>query len=83
MSVGELLDYLSTRPRDRLVILAKDAEENEHSPLAAVDEGLYAATSTAAIRIWWSDWRIGRQYRRVVLAELDRQERAESIWKRP
>lgn len=27
MTVGELIDYLSTRSRDQLVVLAKDAED--------------------------------------------------------
>lgn len=32
---------------------------------------------------WFVDWRIGRQYRKAMLAQLDYQERAESTWKRP
>lgn len=45
-TVGELLDYLATQPRDRKVVLAKDAEGNGFSPLAEVSEELYAAEST-------------------------------------
>ena len=43
---GELTDYLSTQPRDRPVILQKDAEGNEFSPLFDAAEKTYIATST-------------------------------------
>lgn len=46
MTVGELLDYLSTHPRDQLVVLAKDAEGNGYSPLAAAEDAYYIADST-------------------------------------
>lgn len=46
MTVGELLDYLSTRPRDQLVVLAKDAEGNGYSPLAEAQDGYYFAETT-------------------------------------
>ena len=45
-TVGELLDYLATQPRDRKVILQKDAEGNGYSPLCDADERMYEATST-------------------------------------
>lgn len=45
-TVGELIDYLATQPRDRLVVMAKDAEGNYHSPLAEAAEAMYAADST-------------------------------------
>jgi hypothetical protein len=45
-TVGELLDYLAAQPRDRKVILRKDAEGNGHSPLADAWEGMYVADST-------------------------------------
>lgn len=45
-TVGELLDYLATQPRDRKVILRKDAEGNGHSPLANGWEAMYEAEST-------------------------------------
>jgi hypothetical protein len=45
-TVGELLDYLATQPRDRKVILRKDAEGNGHSPLADAWESMYSADST-------------------------------------
>jgi hypothetical protein len=45
-TVGELLDYLATRPRDRKVVLRKDAEGNGHSPLADAWEAMYVAEST-------------------------------------
>jgi len=43
---GELADYLATQPRDRKVILRKDAGGNGHSPLADAWEGVYVADST-------------------------------------
>lgn len=43
---GELADYLAAQPRDRKVILRKDAEGNGHSPLAEAWEAMYAAEST-------------------------------------
>lgn len=46
MTVGELIDFLASQPRDRKVILEKDAEGNGYSPLATADEGLYVADST-------------------------------------
>jgi hypothetical protein len=43
---GELADFLARQPRDRKVILEKDAEGNGYSPLATAGEMLYEATST-------------------------------------
>jgi len=43
---GELADLLAAQPRDRPVILEKDAEGNGYSPLAAAGEGSYLADST-------------------------------------
>lgn len=43
---GDLADYLATQPRDRKVILQKDAEGNGYSPLVDADERMYEATST-------------------------------------
>lgn len=54
-TVGELLDYLATQPRDRPVILAKDAEENGYSPLASAEEGLYEAESTWSGEVYYPD----------------------------
>lgn len=51
-TVGELIDYLSTQPRDRLVVLSKDAEGNGHSPLAEVEETMYLAESTWAGEVY-------------------------------
>ena len=45
-TVGELLDYLATQPRDRKIVLSKDAEGNGFSPLADAGESMYAAEST-------------------------------------
>jgi hypothetical protein len=44
-TVGDLMDFLCAQPRDRKVILRKDSEGNEHSPLAEAWEGMYAAWS--------------------------------------
>lgn len=45
-TVGDLIDYLTTQPRDRLVVMSSDAEGNSYSPLADADEAMYAADST-------------------------------------
>ncbi len=45
-TVGDLMDYLATQPRDRKVVMSKDAEGNGFSPLADASEGMYAADST-------------------------------------
>jgi hypothetical protein len=45
-TVGELIDYLATQPRDRKVVMSSDAEGNKYSPLADVDEAMYLADST-------------------------------------
>lgn len=45
-TVGDLIDYLMTQPRDRLVVMSKDAEGNGYSPLADADEAMYEADST-------------------------------------
>lgn len=53
MNVGELLDYLSTRPREQPVILMNDTDADDYSPLADAEEGLYAATSTWAGDVYY------------------------------
>jgi hypothetical protein len=45
-TAGELADYLAVQPRDRKVVLSKDAEGNGYSPLAEAWEALYVADST-------------------------------------
>jgi RNA ligase len=45
-TAGELIDYLATQPRDRKVILRKDAEGNGHSPLADAWEAICEPDST-------------------------------------
>lgn len=45
-TAGELMDYLATQPRDRKIVLSKDAEGNGYSPLADAGESMYAAEST-------------------------------------
>lgn len=43
---GELADYLATQPRDRKIVMSKDAEGNAYSPLNDVDEAMYVADTT-------------------------------------
>ena len=43
---GELADYLATQPRDRKIIMSKDAEGNGYSPLSDADEAVYVAENT-------------------------------------
>lgn len=45
-TAGGLSDYLAAQPRDRKVVLRKDAEGNGHSPLAEAWEAMYVADST-------------------------------------
>lgn len=45
-TVGELQDFLAAHPRDRKVIIQKDAEGNGYSPMAGADDGMYAAETT-------------------------------------
>ena len=45
-TVGELIDWLATQPRDRPVIMASDAEGNSYSPLADAEEAMYTAETT-------------------------------------
>jgi hypothetical protein len=47
-TVGDLMDYLAAQPRNRRIILQKDAEGNGHSPLANAAEAMYAAESAWA-----------------------------------
>ena len=54
-TVGELLDYLATQPRDRKVILRKDAEGNGHSPLAEAWEAIHVADSTYSGEVYPTD----------------------------
>lgn len=44
-TVGALHDFLAAQPRDRKVILRKDAEGNGHSPLADAWEAIYEPDS--------------------------------------
>lgn len=46
MTVRELRALLSDQPDDRPVVLAKDAEGNDFSPLSDWGEGYYTARST-------------------------------------
>lgn len=46
LTVGELADYLADQPRDRQIVMAKDAEGNGYSPLSAAEEAIYVPEST-------------------------------------
>lgn len=46
MTVADLQAALASLPPDMPVVLAKDAEGNGHSPLAATDPSMYAADTT-------------------------------------
>lgn len=46
MTVKELIEKLNTLPPDQLVIVSKDGEGNEHSPLSEISTGFYAPDST-------------------------------------
>ena len=45
-TAGALADFLASQPRDRKVVLRKDAEGNGHSPLADAWEAIYEPDST-------------------------------------
>lgn len=51
-TVGWLRDQTLGYRRDAKVILAKDAEGNGYSPLAAIEEAMYEATSTWAGEVY-------------------------------
>lgn len=55
MTIGELIEALSTLPRELPVIIAKDAEGNAHSPLADAVEGFYLADSTYSGEVTYGD----------------------------
>jgi hypothetical protein len=40
-TAGWLADYLAGQPRDRKIVIAKDSEGNDHSPLADASEAMY------------------------------------------
>jgi len=46
MTVKELIEKLQAIPGDRLVVMSKDAEGNEYSPLDDVRGGYYRAETT-------------------------------------
>ncbi len=46
MTVKELIEQLAVQDQDRLVVMAKDAEGNEHSPLSGWWVGEYKADTT-------------------------------------
>ncbi len=46
MTVKELIEKLQSLPQDNVVIMSKDGEGNEYSPLSDMSVGLYAAETT-------------------------------------
>ena len=51
MTIRELIDKLNhVENKDRLVIIAKDSEGNDHSPISCFWEGNYDAKTT-----WWGE----------------------------
>jgi hypothetical protein len=52
LTVGDLLDYLAEQPRERPVVLEKDAEGNGYSPLSSAFEGMYVAETTWSGEVW-------------------------------
>ncbi|WP_280389888.1 hypothetical protein [Nocardia wallacei] len=54
-TVGDLIDFLSTRPRDQLVVLAKDAEGNGYSPLSDAEDAYYYADTTWSGEVAYED----------------------------
>ena len=46
MTVGELIEQLQKESPSRLVVMAKDAEGNDHSPLYGFYAGHYKAHTT-------------------------------------
>jgi hypothetical protein len=68
MTIGELrkeLEALSELPDSTVVVLAKDAEGNGHSPLEDIVVGMYAAEST------WSGEFFMREAERLALQDPD------------
>lgn len=55
MTVAELIQLLGNYPQDHQVILAKDAEGNEFSPLSDLDTAEYEAESTWSGYIKYED----------------------------
>ena len=51
-TVGELIQYLQTFPKDAKMIVQKDSEGNGYSPLASVWSGLYVPESTYSGEMW-------------------------------
>lgn len=46
LKVKDLIQHLKNFNPEANVVVAKDAEGNDHSPLSTADTGLYAATSS-------------------------------------
>lgn len=46
MTVGELIELLQNEDHDSLVVMAKDSEGNEYSPLSNADSADYVAENT-------------------------------------
>lgn len=57
MTVSELIEQLKTMPQDAQVILQKDAEGNDYSPLAEVESNcVYIPSNTWSGEVLACDW---------------------------
>lgn len=52
MTVRELIKELKALPQDQMVILQKDAEGNNYSPLVGTECALYLAENTWSGEVW-------------------------------
>lgn len=46
MKVRELIEQLQKMPQDSIIVMAKDAEGNDYSPLSSIEEYLYVHETT-------------------------------------
>lgn len=51
-TVGELVDWLLTQPRDWRIVMSKDAEGNGHSPIATAMHAMYVPDTTYSGEIY-------------------------------
>lgn len=51
-TVGELVDWLQTQPREWRIVMSKDAEGNGHSPMASALQAMYVLETTFSGEIY-------------------------------
>jgi hypothetical protein len=57
MTVAELIKELEGMPQESIVVMSKDAEGNEYSPLSSIDpDSVYVADSTWSGDVYSTDW---------------------------